>query len=159
MAGVSLQGLVHGEVGGSGEPPRLPVLPRLQLEHLQQPVLPTARDIPLTQETAVPSTYTTKYVRIYKEYHRVCPLVGIGTPRPPTPFPQASVPMKEECAPPLRNQRGEGHTRLRVKGWGSPNSDDWRKSLALCLLCDIYCTHIVSCLLSCFPYNFLKRCK
>jgi hypothetical protein len=22
-----------------------------------------------------------------------------------------------------------------VRGWGSPNSDDWRKSLALCLLC------------------------
>jgi hypothetical protein len=21
------------------------------------------------------------------------------------------------------------------EGWGSPNSDDWRKSLALCLLC------------------------
>jgi hypothetical protein len=26
-----------------------------------------------------------------------------------------------------------GHTRLWVRGWGSPNSDDWRKSLALCL--------------------------
>jgi hypothetical protein len=23
-----------------------------------------------------------------------------------------------------------------VRGWGSPNSDDLRKSLALCLLCD-----------------------
>jgi hypothetical protein len=23
---------------------------------------------------------------------------------------------------------GGGHTRLRVRGWGSPNSDDWRKS-------------------------------
>ncbi len=29
---------------------------------------------------------------------------------------------------------GSGHTRLRVRGWGSSNSDDWRKSLALCLL-------------------------
>ncbi len=28
-----------------------------------------------------------------------------------------------------------GGTRLRVRGWGSPNSDDWRKSIALCLLC------------------------
>ncbi len=27
------------------------------------------------------------------------------------------------------------YTRLRVKGWRSPNSDDWRKGLALCLLC------------------------
>jgi hypothetical protein len=39
-----------------------------------------------------------------------------------------------ECAPPSRT--GRGHTRLRVRGWGSPNSDDWRKSLALCLLRD-----------------------
>ncbi len=30
---------------------------------------------------------------------------------------------------------GGGHTRLRPRGWGSPNFDDWRKSLALCLLC------------------------
>jgi hypothetical protein len=27
-------------------------------------------------------------------------------------------------------------SRQRVRGWGSPYSDDWRKSLALCLLCD-----------------------
>ncbi len=38
---------------------------------------------------------------------------------PPTPLPQESV-------SPLRNQKG-GHTRLQVKGWGSPNSDYWRK--------------------------------
>ncbi len=25
---------------------------------------------------------------------------------------------------------------LRVRGWGNPNSDDWRKSLALCLYMD-----------------------
>jgi hypothetical protein len=37
------------------------------------------------------------------------------------------------CAPPPK-PKGGGHTRLRVRGWGSPNSDDWRKSLALCLL-------------------------
>jgi hypothetical protein len=38
---------------------------------------------------------------------------------------------------PLPQNRGggEGHTRLRVRGWGSPNSDDLRKNLALCLLC------------------------
>jgi hypothetical protein len=39
-----------------------------------------------------------------------------------------------ECAP-TPGIKGRRHTRLRVKGWGSPNSDDWRKSLALCLLC------------------------
>jgi hypothetical protein len=39
--------------------------------------------------------------------------------------------------PPPQNTGGGagGHTRLRVTGWGSPNSGDWRKSLALCLLC------------------------
>jgi hypothetical protein len=39
---------------------------------------------------------------------------------------------------PQANQRVEGylHTRLRVRGWGSPSSDDWRKGSALCLLCD-----------------------
>jgi hypothetical protein len=67
---------------------------------------------------------------IYTEYYRECPLVGTGTP--PTPLPQASVP------PPPPEPRGGGHTRLRGggggRGWGSPNSDDWRNSLALCLL-------------------------
>jgi hypothetical protein len=41
------------------------------------------------------------------------------------------------CAPPPE-PKGEGHTRLRARGWGSPNSDDWRKSLALCLFCDVH---------------------
>ncbi len=40
----------------------------------------------------------------------------------------ASVPLPPE-------PKGGGHPRLRVRGWGIPNSDDWRKSLALCLLC------------------------
>ncbi len=42
-----------------------------------------------------------------------------------------------EYAPRSPQNREGGHTRLRVRGWGSPNSDDWRKSLALCLLCDL----------------------
>jgi hypothetical protein len=53
-------------------------------------------------------------------------LVVIGTL--PTPLSPASVPLPPET--------GGGQTRLQVRGWGSPNSDDWRKSLALCLLCD-----------------------
>ncbi len=69
----------------------------------------------------------THKVSIYKEYHSVCSLVGIGTL--PTPLsPAANVPLPPEPG-------GRGHTHLRVRGWGSPNSDDWRKSLALCLLC------------------------
>ncbi len=49
---------------------------------------------------------------------------------PPTPLPQARVP------PP--NQR-EGTLACRWGGGGVSISDDWRKSLALCLLCDV-CT-------------------
>ncbi len=59
----------------------------------------------------------------YLEYHSVYPLVWIGTPPPPLPV---------SVFPPLNQRRGE-HTRLRVRGWGSLNSDYWRKSLALCL--------------------------
>ncbi len=55
-------------------------------------------------------------VHIYTEYHSVCPLVGIGT------------------APPPQAKGGRAHSPAG-EGWGSPNSDDWRKSLALCLLC------------------------
>jgi len=69
------------------------------------------------------SEIATHKVHIYTEYHSVCPLVGIGTLPPPL----SSLGTK--------GWGGGGHTRLRVRGWGSPNSDDWRKSLALCLLC------------------------
>jgi hypothetical protein len=63
-------------------------------------------------------------VRIYKEYHSVYSLVGIGTLPPPS--------LASECIPPLGTRGGgEGHTRLRVRGWGSPSSDDLRKSFAL----------------------------
>jgi hypothetical protein len=68
-------------------------------------------------------------VLIYKEHHSVFPLVRIGTP--PTPLPLASVPL------PPGPKGGGGHTRLRLRGWGSPNSDDWKKSLALWLLCGL----------------------
>jgi hypothetical protein len=54
----------------------------------------------------------------------VCPLVGIGTPFPPS-----------SASPPPNQRKGE-HIRLRVRELvHSPNSDDWRKSLLLCLLC------------------------
>ncbi len=42
--------------------------------------------------------------------------------------------LASEWAPPLK-PKGGGHTCLRVRDWGSPSSDDLRKSLALCLLC------------------------
>jgi hypothetical protein len=60
----------------------------------------------------------------------VCPLVGIGTL--PTPL------SRQRMCPSHQNRGGGGHTRLRVRGWGSTNSDDVRKSLALCLPCDFH---------------------
>ncbi len=35
-----------------------------------------------------------------------------------------------ECAPPPFGTGG-GHTRLRLKGWGSPNSDEWTYTVVL----------------------------
>jgi hypothetical protein len=45
------------------------------------------------------------------EYHSVCRHVGIWTP-PPSPSPPSEYTLP-------RNQRGEGHIRLRVWGWGA----------------------------------------
>jgi hypothetical protein len=42
---------------------------------------------------------------------------------------------RQRVGPSPRYQRGGGHTRLRVRGWGSPNSEDLRTSLALFLFC------------------------
>jgi hypothetical protein len=69
--------------------------------------------------------WAVQYGYIYTEYHSVCPLVGIGI----LPYSLAS-----ECAPSPGTKGGGGHTRLRLRSWGSPNFDDWRKGLALCLL-------------------------
>jgi len=78
----------------------------------------------------------TKYCTYkYLEYHSVCSLVRIGTP--PPPLSQAGV-------PPPEPKREEVHTRLRVRGWRSPNSNDWRKKLTLCLLCDVILLSILT---------------
>jgi hypothetical protein len=75
-----------------------------------------------------------KYIpTIYLEYHSVCPLVGIGTPHP--------LSRKRVCFPPGTKGGGGVHTRLRVRGWGSPNPDDWRENLVLCLLCEVQYIH------------------
>jgi hypothetical protein len=68
----------------------------------------------------------------YTEYilYSVCmsPRQNLDSPTPS---------LVSECAPPP-GTKGGGQTRLRVRGWGSPNSDDRRKSLALCQLCDLH---------------------
>jgi hypothetical protein len=70
--------------------------------------------------------YVENKVLLFTEYHSVCPLVGIGTL--PPPLSPASVPLPPE-------PKGGGGTLPAGEGLGSPNSDNWRKSLALCLLC------------------------
>ncbi len=42
-----------------------------------------------------------------------------------------------ELGPPPQLKGGGVQTRLRVRGWGSPYSDDWRESLELGLLRDV----------------------
>ncbi len=67
-----------------------------------------------------------KVIIVHIEYQNVCPFVGIGSPLPPRQ--QASV------SPPL-GPKGGGATLPCGWGGGGPNSDDWKESLALCILC------------------------
>jgi hypothetical protein len=62
---------------------------------------------------------------VHIEYQSVCPFVGIGNPPPP----------ERECVSPL-DPKGEEHNSLACEEMGGPNSDDWAKSLTLCILCD-----------------------
>jgi hypothetical protein len=55
------------------------------------------------------------------------PSLELRTPHP--------LSRRRVCFPP--EPKGRVHTCLRVRGWGSPNSDDWRESFVLCLLCAI----------------------
>ncbi len=48
----------------------------------------------------------------------MCMSSALGLPRP--------LSRKRVCPLPP-NQRAGGHSRLQVRGWGSPNSDDWKK--------------------------------
>ncbi len=75
----------------------------------------------------------TKYLYMYMEYHSVCPRVGIGIPQTPS----ECVPIPAE--PKLRGG-GKAHSP-EGEGVGSPNSNDWRKSVALCLLCCRICQY------------------
>jgi hypothetical protein len=69
---------------------------------------------------------TTKYVYI-KSTTAYVPLSELGLSQPLC---------RQRVYPSPQNRwGGGGHTRLLVRGWESPNSDDWRKSLSLCLLC------------------------
>jgi hypothetical protein len=64
-------------------------------------------------------------VLIYLEYHSTCPLVRFWTPTPS---------LASECVP-SHGTKGGGTPSPADEGVGSLSSDDWRKSLELCLLC------------------------
>ncbi len=70
---------------------------------------------------------TTKYLYMYIEHHSVFSPRRHWDSHNPSPA--------SECAPPRTKGWGVHSPRLRLRGWGIPNSDDCRKSLALCLLC------------------------
>ncbi len=73
-----------------------------------------------------PKGKTTKYVYI-KSTTVYAPSSELGLSQPlPT-----SVPLSPEPG----GWGGGGALACGMRGWRSPNSDDWRKSLALCLLC------------------------
>jgi hypothetical protein len=73
--------------------------------------------------------------------------------------------LASECAPPPRTGGG-GHTRLRVRGWGSPNSDEWRKSLPLCAYFVHFPVRLLPslsnlepvCLSACLVFTFSSAC-
>jgi hypothetical protein len=69
---------------------------------------------------------------VYLEYHSVCPIVGIRSPKP---FPRKRVclPRKRVCLPPWTQRGATLSCGCTVMGL---NSDDWTVRLALCTLCD-----------------------
>ncbi len=60
------------------------------------------------------------------------------SPRPNWDHPQPLSRKRVRPSPPEALGGGGGTLAYRSGGWGSPNSDGWRKSLALCLLCATY---------------------
>ncbi len=68
-----------------------------------------------------------------------CTYIIPGVPQCLSPLPNWDQPTtlsrKRVCPPPPRTKRGGDRLGRGVREWGSPNSDDWKKSLALCLLC------------------------
>ncbi len=64
------------------------------------------------------------YIILYLEYQSVCPFVRIGSP---------SLFSRKRVCPPLGTKRGA--TFACGRGARGANLDDWRESLALCLLC------------------------
>ena len=71
-------------------------------------------------------------IMICLEYQSVCPFVRIGSTCP--------LSRKREC-PPSLGTKGGGATLACGWGGGGSHSDDWRESLALCLLCGCDCVN------------------
>ncbi len=98
----------------------------------------------ISSPTHYPTTFPSH--PLFKDLHHkvYVPSSELGLPQP--------LFRPRVCPSPRTGGRG-GHTRLRVRGWGSPNSDDLRKSLALCLHCDLHSAIIQK--YSCLVANLL----
>jgi hypothetical protein len=108
--------VVHSSAGAGpeasgGRPQRLPLL---YPAHAPRQAEATATR---PREVSTQSTYIARVPQCLSP----CP-----TWDPPPPLPQASVPPQ--------NQRGRGHARLRVKGWGDPIQTNGKKPSTLSTL-------------------------
>jgi hypothetical protein len=70
-----------------------------------------------------------------------------------------------ECVSPLGPKGGRSNGPLRVMEYGGPNSDDWKESLVLCILCahtspcpepELHKNVIYSCSLRCHPSLYIR---
>jgi hypothetical protein len=77
--------------------------------------------VPAMLDRPLQLPFFTKYLYLYRAHTVYVPSSELGLPQP--------LSRKRVCPPLLPDQRVGGHTRLLVRGWGSPNSDDWRKRL------------------------------
>jgi hypothetical protein len=82
---------------------------------------------------------------IYKDYHGVCPLVGIGTPHPLS---------RQQVRPsPPEPKGGWGTLAAGEGGGGESQFRRLEKSLALCLLCACPCLSLIWYSCACLPPN------
>jgi hypothetical protein len=117
--------------------------------HPPFPLCPPQRSSSLHPGTGQPRTLSTDHdfpipLRILHLQSKYC--AGVFKPQSTYIYrvPQCMSPRRNwdsptpslasECAPPPQAKGGRAHSPAG-EGWGSPNSDDWRKSLSLCLLC------------------------
>ncbi len=96
------------------------------------------KDVPITTRSCKQGTQARSSIcTVYCWYHGTTKYVYIKSTTVYVPSSELGLPqpLSSQGVCPSPHNQGGGHTRMRVRGWGSPNSEDWRKSFALFLLC------------------------